>query len=83
MHLARNSIFLVIARLLWAFDIVPALTKGPDPKPILPDPFNYTNGFNSRPVPFPARFVPRSQRVVDTIRAEYEGAQGSLGVWSW
>ena len=83
MHLARNSIFLNIARILWAFDILPEMTEGPNPKPIIPDPWNYTDGFNSRPKPFPARFVPRSQRVIDTIRADYESAQGQLGVWSW
>lgn len=83
MHLARNSLFINMARLLWAFDILPALTEGPDPKPILPDSNNYTNGFNSRPVSFPARFVPRSEKVVDIIKMEYEDAQGNLGSWSW
>jgi hypothetical protein len=83
MHLARNSIFINIARILWAFDILPAMTEGPNPKPIIPDPFNFTDGFNSRPVSFPARFVPRNKRVMDTIRTEYESAQDSLGSWSW
>lgn len=34
MHLALNSLFINISRILWAFDITPV--KGPDGKPILP-----------------------------------------------
>ena len=80
-HLARNSIFINISRLLWAFDILPALDeRGQE---IIPDSMNYTNGFNSKPVSFPCRFVPRSKTVTETIQTEYETAQGQLGSWSW
>ncbi|KAI5118126.1 hypothetical protein M0805_008034 [Coniferiporia weirii] len=81
MHLARNSIFINIARLLWAFDIRPALDK--KGREIIPDSLNYTDGFNSRPVSFDCRFVPRGEKVVETIKAEYTSAQDRLGSWSW
>ena len=61
MHLARNSIFINIARLMWAFDVRPALDS--EGKPIIPDSMNYTNGFNSKPVSFDCRIVPRNERV--------------------
>lgn len=34
MHLARNSLFIVISRLLWSFDILPALSD--DGKEVIP-----------------------------------------------
>lgn len=57
MLLARNSIFINIARLLWAFDIVPALDD--QGNEILPDPWNFTDGFNSKPVSFRCKFNAR------------------------
>lgn len=81
MHLARNSIFINMARLLWAFDILPALDK--NGKEILPDTMDYTDGFNSKPVSFDCRIIPRSEKVVETIKSEYEFAQSKLGNWSW
>ena len=38
MHLARNSIFINITRILWAFIILPALTE--DDRPIIPGEYN-------------------------------------------
>jgi len=81
MHLARNSIFINTARLLWAFDILPALDDKGDP--IIPDSMNYTNGFNSRPVSFDCRFVPRNEKVVECIKTEWAGAKDRLANWSW
>lgn len=81
MHLARNSIFINIARLMWAFDILPALDA--EGKPIIPDSNNYTDGFNSLPVSFDCRFVPRNEKVIDTIKSDYEPAMTRLASWSW
>lgn len=81
MHLARNSIFINIARILWAYDMLPALDEAGNE--VLPDSMNYTNGFNSRPVSFECRFVPRSERVLETIRNENKVAQERLGGWAW
>lgn len=77
-HLARNSLFISIARLLWAFHIKPAVDeKGQE---ILPDPWNYTNGFNSFPVSFQCEFEPRSEEVVKCIEREGEAAKEQLNV---
>ena len=81
MHLARNSIFINIARLMWAFDIQPALDA--EGKPIIPDSTNYTDGFNSIPVSFQCRIVPRNEKVIETIKSEYDSAMARLGSWSW
>lgn len=81
MHLARNSIFINIARIMWAYDILPALDA--EGKPVIPDSMNYTDGFNSLPVSFDCRIVPRNEKVIDTIKSEYELAATRLGNWSW
>ncbi|TFK75624.1 cytochrome P450 [Pluteus cervinus] len=75
MHLALNSIFINVARILWGFDILPSETGD------LPDSWNYTNGFNSRPVSFDCRLVPRNDRTVATIEAEWQNAQSKLRAW--
>ena len=81
MHLARNSIFINTARLLWAFDILPALNEHGEK--VIPDSMNFTNGFNSKPVSFPCRFVPRNEKGLETIRNDYESAQDRLSGWAW
>ncbi|THH20767.1 hypothetical protein EUX98_g8515 [Antrodiella citrinella] len=75
-HLARNSLFISIARLLWAFHIQPAVNK--EGKEILPDPWNYTNGFNSFPVSFDCKFEPRNEEVVRVIEREGDTAMEQL-----
>ncbi|KAH8101774.1 cytochrome P450 [Cristinia sonorae] len=75
-HLARNSLFISIARLLWAFHIKPATDK--EGKEVLPDPWNYTNGFNSFPVSFQCKFEPRSREVVGVIKREGAAALDEL-----
>ncbi|KAF5325314.1 hypothetical protein D9619_009793 [Psilocybe cf. subviscida] len=75
-HLARNSLYINVARLLWGFQIKPALDeKGNE---IMPDCNAYTNGFNSRPVPFPCRFIPRSPKITLCIQTEWEAVRPRL-----
>ncbi|KAL0946074.1 hypothetical protein HGRIS_012347 [Hohenbuehelia grisea] len=74
-HLALNSLFINVARILWAFDILPEYVNG---EPILPDTRNFTNGFNSRPVSFRCRVVPRNDKVEKCILAESEAAKARL-----
>ncbi|KAI0057325.1 cytochrome P450 [Artomyces pyxidatus] len=73
MHLASNSLFINISRLLWGFDLLP---DGP-----LPDTGAFTNGFNSWPLSFKCRFQPRDGRVTECIEREYEAANEALGKW--
>ncbi|KAI0672430.1 cytochrome P450 [Trametes maxima] len=79
MHLAHNSVFIAISRLLWAFDILPALDAAG--KPELPDPWAFTNGFNSKPVSFQCRVKARNVRVSDRIEKEWKVANERLDRW--
>ncbi|KAL0563744.1 hypothetical protein V5O48_018320 [Marasmius crinis-equi] len=76
---ARNSVFVNTARLLWAFDIVPV--KGAQGNDVLPDTFNFTNGFNSKPVSFECNFTPRNGNVSKLIENEWTEAKASLNNW--
>ncbi|KAF9476061.1 cytochrome P450 [Pholiota conissans] len=78
-HLALNSLFINISRILWAFDIKPALDR--NGKEIIPDPNNYTTGFNSRPVNFDCRFIPRSGKITTCIESEWQVAKSRLDQW--
>lgn len=67
-HVARNSLWISIARLLWAFDIKPALSeKG---EPLIPDTTKCTDGLVSKPLPYKARFEPRGDWARDIIIKE-------------
>ncbi|KAJ8495281.1 hypothetical protein ONZ45_g12935 [Pleurotus djamor] len=77
MHLARNSIFMNMARILWGFDILPELDDG-DGRKVLPDRWNFTDGFNSRPVSFKCRIQPRNLKVVKCIETDAEMAMPLL-----
>ena len=77
MHLALNSLFINFARMLWAFDILPALDE--NGQAIIPDRWAFTDRFNSRPVSFPCRFVPRGDKVDACIRREWGIALEVLG----
>ena len=81
MHLARNSIFINISRLFWAFDILPALDESG--KEIIPNSWDFTDGFNSKPVNFDCRFVPRSEKVVEIVKNDCDAALKSLRSWAW
>ncbi|KAK7683740.1 hypothetical protein QCA50_013116 [Cerrena zonata] len=79
MHLARNSIFITVARILWAFDISPPVDSNGEF--VLPDPSNFTDGFNSRPIPFGCNLKPRSGKIRELIMKEGEAANESLAEW--
>ncbi|TFK32108.1 cytochrome P450 [Crucibulum laeve] len=79
MHLALNSIFINVSRLIWAFDILPALDK--NGKEVIPDSHNFTNGFNSRPVSFDCRLLPRNGKTTACIEEEWQAAKTRLEDW--
>ncbi|EJU02479.1 cytochrome P450 [Dacryopinax primogenitus] len=73
MHLARNSVALVITRLLWAFDI----KKKIDPMsgcPIEVDTLDYAEGLVLCPNKFQADFILRGRESAETIRHELREA---------
>jgi cytochrome P450 len=71
-HVARNSLFINISRLLWAFDIGHAVEDG---KEVPVDSMAMTQGFNSRPMPFKASFrirEPGRKAVIEKAWADAE-----------
>ncbi|KAI0129162.1 putative cytochrome P450, partial [Xylariales sp. AK1849] len=68
-HIARNFLFVNIARLLWAFDVEAGiLEKGGERGPI--DPMACTAGFSVRPLPFKAVFKPRGPWVRGVVEKD-------------
>jgi hypothetical protein len=75
-HVAKNSLYINIARLLWAFDIGPAFEQVNGTLVEHPvDVLAFTQGFNSRPLPFKAAFKARSAHTADVVRREWEQAE--------
>ena len=72
-HVAERSLFLGVARILWAFHIEPASDE--NGKPIIPDHNKLTQGFVCMPEEFPAKITPRSQVRADKVAQEWEEAQ--------
>jgi cytochrome P450 len=67
--IARNSLSIGIARLLWAFNIAPKDGKAP----LVEEEF-FTAGFVSGPRQFDAVFTPRSEKHRMIIEHEFEAA---------
>lgn len=67
MHIADRSLFLALARIVWAFDLkraVDPVTK----QEIVPDKDDLVDGVMSLPKPFPANIVPRNSAKADSVR---------------
>lgn len=88
--LAEQGLFTSVCRLLWAFDIKPALDEQVDlmcsrlkqGNEIPVDIFAYTDGENMRPQPFRARFIPRSEEILKTLQREAREAEERLSKWN-
>ena len=70
-HLAENSMSIVLAKLLWAFAIVPSAE---DPTVNTSDEA-FQPGANTVPKPFKVCFIPRSARRKEIIRQEWARAK--------
>ncbi|KAJ7487924.1 cytochrome P450 [Mycena latifolia] len=77
--LASNSVFINIARILWAFNLSKA--RDENGTEIDVDTLAYTDGFNSVPLPFPISITPRSPGHVAIIERENEAAQEEMRVY--
>ncbi|KAK4173662.1 cytochrome P450 [Triangularia setosa] len=66
-HIARNSLWIFDARLLWAFDIKPGLNKLGEPVEV---DTKGTDGLVTKPLPFKARFVPSGDWVREVVTRE-------------
>jgi hypothetical protein len=76
MHVVDRSLFLVIARLVWAFDFGRAVDeKG---KEIVPDQDDLVGGLLVQPRPFKLRITPRSEARAGKVREAWEGCKELL-----
>ncbi|KAL1798265.1 hypothetical protein ACET3X_002302 [Alternaria dauci] len=75
MHIAERSLFLAIARLLWAFEFGPG--RGENGEVELPDADDLTEGLLVQPKPFKANIVPRDEMRARVLREEWN-KMGSL-----
>ncbi|KAH8422446.1 cytochrome P450 [Aspergillus melleus] len=76
-HIAMNSLYLLIARILWAYNV--QLKKGSNGNPEKVDDMAFGSGFVSMPEPFDAVFEPRPHAQA-VIEREWEGAEKNLTV---
>ncbi|KAJ2919890.1 hypothetical protein MD484_g619, partial [Candolleomyces efflorescens] len=76
MHFAHNSLFILISRLLWAFDVLPIT---PDTK--LPDPDEIENGIVVRPAELEYRLTSRFDGAEAVILMEAGKAEVELAAY--
>lgn len=74
LHLAENSLFITIACILWAFEILPPVENGKVGTVDVSD-AAYEDGVNTLPRPSKLRFVPRSPVVQSTLTEEWTKAK--------
>ncbi|KAJ6577527.1 cytochrome P450 [Mycena capillaripes] len=71
-HVALQTAFISIVRMLWTFHILPGLNEKGDP--VIPSADNFTSGLVTGPAPFPCRFEPRHKSTAEIIHSEAEVA---------
>lgn len=74
--LAEQGLFMATARLLWAFEVKPGLDEMGEEVKL--DIFAFTESENQRPLPFKARFMPRSAGIAELIGREARQAREDL-----
>jgi cytochrome P450 len=72
-HVAERSLFLGIARMLWAFKFEPKLDAVGEP--ILPDPDRLTQGFVCQPETFSVKITSRSEERGEKVVQEWKDAE--------
>ncbi|KAL5322043.1 hypothetical protein ACEPPN_010011 [Leptodophora sp. 'Broadleaf-Isolate-01'] len=75
MHLAENSLFITLAKILWAFKIEPGLNVDGTQQVMDTSDDAYELGVNTLPKPFRARFIPRDERREEVVRDEWQKAK--------
>ncbi|KAH7350668.1 putative O-methylsterigmatocystin oxidoreductase [Rhexocercosporidium sp. MPI-PUGE-AT-0058] len=75
MHLAENSLFITLAKILWAFKIEPGLNVDGTQQVMDTSDDAYELGSNTLPKPFKARFIPRDRQRQEVIRDEWQKAK--------
>ncbi|KAI9154975.1 Cytochrome P450 monooxygenase virE [Paramyrothecium foliicola] len=77
MHIADRSLFLAIARTLWAFDFKRALDPQTNQE-IVPDMHDLADGMFICPNPFKANIVPRNETKASLIKEEWSKSTAVL-----
>ncbi|CAK7218963.1 hypothetical protein SEUCBS140593_003732 [Sporothrix eucalyptigena] len=75
LHLAENSLYITLAKILWAFKIEPPLDENGMTLPMDVSDDAYEEGVNTLPKPYKVRFTPRSQKRLDVLKEEWGRAQ--------
>lgn len=75
MHLAENSLFITLAKILWAFDIKPPIGADGREQEMDVSDNAYEEGVNTLPKQFKVRFLPRSAQREEVVRKEWSAAQ--------
>lgn len=78
--LAKNSLFIAIAKMVWTFDILPVIEQ--DGSTRVYDTFTYTEGFNIRPRPFECVLRVRSEKHRSVLEAEMIKAEKEMTIFS-
>ena len=76
MHIAERSLFLAIARIVWAFNIDKPI--GPDGEPVDADIEDLVGGVAVQPNDFRIDMTPRSQKKADMIREAWKHCEEEL-----
>ena len=74
MHLAENSLFITLAKIMWAFEIRPALSAGNEEEHVDVSDAAFEPGMNTLPKPYRVRFIPRNPSIEQTLREEWKKA---------
>ncbi|KAF9002774.1 cytochrome P450 [Cyathus striatus] len=80
MHIAYQSLFILVSRVLWAFDIVPITDNSGKPK--IPSPDNLTSGLVARPKELQYHLICRHDNCDSVILSEAEVAELEAKSWS-
>lgn len=75
MHLAENSLFITLAKILWAFKIEPPTRPDGTLQRMDTSDDAYELGANTLPKPFKVRFLPRDSQKEAATREEWAQAQ--------
>ncbi|KAG6813351.1 hypothetical protein H0H92_011899 [Tricholoma furcatifolium] len=78
MHIALQTIFIVLSRMLWAFDVLPVSVNG---KQYIPPADDFTNGLISKPANLKYHLTLRHKGVADLILLDAEKADMDAMAW--
>ncbi|KAF2752798.1 cytochrome P450 [Pseudovirgaria hyperparasitica] len=79
-HLAERAQWRMVAKILWAYNIEPAIDQATG-EPQKLDPHAYVQGMLHGPLPFKVNFVPRSKEHEQIVKRDYEASKGFLQEW--